>query len=110
MQNTSGATTGTWQVKLLVVWFGLDGLLYLGALLTMVQTMTDTAYRPYAYAFTIALVASWATRMAYGIWLELRRVHQAEHEKAHKVDEILQQHGLSPDQSEAVRQALKSLV
>jgi len=109
MENTNGATSSTWRVKLLVIWLGLDGLLYLGALLTMVQAMTDTVYRTYAYGFTIALVSSWAMRMAYGIWLELRRVHQAAHEKALQVDAILRQHGLSPDQSESIRHALKNL-
>lgn len=99
----------TWRGKLLLLWLGLDGLLYLGALLTLVLAITDAAYRPYTYGFTIALVTSWAIRMAYGIWLELRRVHDEARVKARQVDDILRRHGLSPDQSEAIARELKDL-
>lgn len=95
--------------RLLLLWMGLDAVLYLGALMTLVLALTDRAARPYTYGFTIALVTSWALRMTYGIWLELRRARQAENEKARKLDEILKQHGLTDDQSASVAQAIKGL-
>jgi ribosomal protein L4 len=84
-------------------------LLYLGALLSLVMALTDLSLRPLTYAFTIALVTSWALRMAYGIWLELRRVRQEEQEKTRKLNEILQRHGLSEDQSAALAKEIKNL-
>jgi len=95
--------------KLLLLWFGLDAVLYLGALLTLVMALTDLSLRPLTYAFTIALVTSWVLRMAYGIWLELRRVHQEEQEKARKLNAILQQHGLSEDESASLAREIKNL-
>jgi hypothetical protein len=99
----------TGKGKLLVLWFGLDAVLYLGALLTLVMALTDLTLRPLTYAFTFALVTSWVLRMAYGIWLELRRVHQEEQEKAKKLNEILKKHGLSEDQSASLAREIKSL-
>jgi hypothetical protein len=95
--------------KLLILWFGLDGMLYLGALLALVMALTDPSARPYAYGFTIALVISWASRMGYGIWLELRRLHKLETEKARKLNEILQKHGLSEEQTAAVVREMKDM-
>ncbi len=97
----------TGKGKLLVLWFGLDAVLYLGALMTLVLSLTDTSVRPFTYAFTIALVSSWALRMAFGIWLELRRVREVEKEKARKLGEILQKHGLSEGASAAVLEEIK---
>jgi hypothetical protein len=97
------------KVKLLVLWFGLDAVFYLGALVFLVLALTDQSLRPFAYAFTIALVTSWALRMAYGIRLELRRVRQEEQEKARKLHAILQQHGLSDDESASLAREIKSL-
>jgi hypothetical protein len=99
----------TGKGKLLVLWFGLDAVLYLGALMTLVLSLTDTSVRPFTYAFTIALVSSWALRMAFGIWLELRRVREVEKEKARKLGEILQKHGLSEGASAAVLEEIKGL-
>jgi hypothetical protein len=107
--STFGTVWDTGKGKLLILWFGLDAVFYLGALLCLVQALTDPSARPYAYGFTIALVTSWASRMAYGIWLELRRVRRAQNEKARKLDEILKRHGLTEDQSEAVLREIKSL-
>ena len=78
-RNMANSTTleAVWKSgkgKLLVLWFGLDAVLYLGALMTLVLALTDSSVRPVTYGFTIALVTSWASRMAYGIWFELRRV------------------------------------
>ncbi len=109
MLKTIEVACKSWRGKLLLLWMGLDALLYLGALLTLVLAITDIAYRPYTYAFTIALVTSWAVRMAYGIWLELRRVHNEARAKALQVDDILRRHGLSPDQSESIARELKNL-
>jgi hypothetical protein len=109
MLKAIGAACGTWRGMLLILWLGLDGLLYLGALLTLALAIMDTTYRPYTYGFTIALVTSWATRMAYGIWLELRRARSVRREKALKVNEILQKHGLSEDQSDAIARELRRL-
>ncbi len=103
------AACASWHGKLLLIWMGFDGLLYLGALLTLVLAITDAAYRPLTYGFTIALVTSWAARMAYGIWLELRRVHHEAQAKAMRMDDILRRHGLSADQSEAIARELKEL-
>ncbi len=110
------STTATLEVvwktgkgKLLVIWFGLDAVLYLGALLTLVMALTDLSLRPLTYAFTIALVTSWALRMAYGIWLELRRVHHEEEAKVKKLNEILKKHGLTEDQSASLAREIKSL-
>lgn len=99
----------TGKGKLLILWFGLDALLYLGALLSLVLAITDPALRPITYAFTIALVTSWALRMGYGIWLELRRVRREESEKSRKLNEILKKHGLTEDASAAVLKELKGL-
>ncbi len=95
--------------KLLVIWFGFDAVLYLGAMLYLVMALTDRTLRPFAYAFTIALVTSWALRMAYGIWLELRRVHREEQEKARKLSKILQQHGISVDESAFMAREIRNL-
>jgi len=103
------AVWNTGKGKLLVLWFGLDALLYLGALLTLVLAITDPEIRPLTYGFTIALVSSWALRMAYGIWLELRRVRREENEKARKLNEILKKHGLTEDASAAVLKEIKGL-
>ena len=103
------AACASWHGKLLLIWMGFDGLLYLGALLTLVLAITDAAYRPLTYGFTIALVTSWAARMAYGIWLELRRVRQAEAEKASKLNDILKRHGLDEAASAAVLKEIKGL-
>lgn len=97
------------QGKLLILWFGLDAVLYLGALVALMLSLTDLDYRPLAYGFTIALVSSWALRMAYGIWLELRRVRRAEQEKAGKVGEILRRHGLTEADTARVMDELKGL-
>ncbi len=99
----------TGKGKLLLIWFGLDAVFYLGALLSLVMALTDISLRPVAYAFTIALVTSWALRMAYGIWLELRRVHQEEQEKAQKLSQILQRHGISVDDSASLAREIKNL-
>jgi ABC-type microcin C transport system permease subunit YejE len=97
------------QGKVLILWFGLDGVLYLSALMTLFIALVDQSARPYAYGFTIALVVSWALRMAYGIWLELARVRRAEADKTRRLDTILKQHGLSAEQSAAVLQEIKDL-
>jgi hypothetical protein len=107
--TTFDAVWKTGKGKLLILWFGLDALLYLGALMTLVLTLTDKSIRPYTYAFTIALVTSWALRMAYGIWFELRRVRDAGIEKARKLSEILKKHGLTEDESASVAREIKSL-
>lgn len=112
--SKSATFKAIWQTgkgKLLVLWFGLDAVLYLGALMTLVLSLTDTSVRPFTftYAFTIALVSSWALRMAFGIWLELRRVREVEKEKARKLGEILQKHGLSEGASAAVLREIKGL-
>lgn len=104
-----GTAWSTGNGKLLILWFGLDGMLYLGALLALVMALGDPSVRPYAYGFTIALVASWASRMGYGIWLELRRVRQAEEEKARRLDAILKRHGLTQDETASVMREIKSL-
>jgi hypothetical protein len=109
MLKTIEAACATWRGKLLLLWMGFDGLLYLGALLTLVLAITDPAYRPLTYGFTIALVTSWAVRMAYGIWLELRRVRTEAREKVLRVDDILRRHGVSADQSEAIARELNDL-
>lgn len=109
MWNAIETACKTWRGKLLILWLGLDGLLYLAALLTLALAITDPAYRPYTYGFTIALVTSWLARMTYGIWMELRRVHDEARMKALQVDDILRRHGLSPDQSEAIARELKRL-
>ena len=106
---TFEAVWKTGKGKLLVLWFGLDAVLYLGALLTLVLAITDPEVRPLTYAFTIALVSSWALRMAYGIWLELRRVRQAEAEKARLLNDILKRHGLDDAASAAVLKEIKGL-
>lgn len=106
---TFEAVWNTGKGKLLVLWFGLDAVLYLGALLSLVLAITDPTLRPVTYGFTIALVSSWALRMTYGIWLELRRVRRAEAEKAHKLNDILKKHGLSEDASAAVLKEIKGL-
>lgn len=106
---TLGKAWMTNKGKLLILWFGLDGVLYLAALAALVMALTDSSVRPYAYGFTIALVVSWALRMAYGIWLELRRVRQAEAEKARKLNEILKKHGLTEDESASVLKEIKGL-
>lgn len=110
--SKSATFEAIWQTgkgKLLVLWFGLDAVLYLGALMTLVLSLTDTSMRPFTYAFTIALVSSWALRMSFGIWLELRRVREVEKEKARKLGEILQKHGLSEGASAAVLKEIKGL-
>lgn len=107
--DTFGAVWNTSKGKLLILWFGLDALFYLGALLSLVLALTDPTARPYAYGFTIALVSSWASRMAYGIWLELRRVRRVEAEKTRRLDDILKKHGLSEDASAAVLKEIKGL-
>lgn len=110
--SKSATFEAIWQTgkgKLLVLWFGLDAVLYLGALMTLVLSLTDTSMRPFTYAFTIALVSSWALRMSFGIWLELRRVREVEKEKARKLGEILQKHGLSEGVSAAVLKEIKGL-
>lgn len=109
MLDASKPTGTSWQAKVLVLWMGLDGLFYLGALMALVMALGDTVYRPYAYGFTIALVTSWAARMTYGIWLELRRVHRNAQAKAARLDDILRQHGLTAAQSEALARDLKVL-
>ena len=111
MGNTA-TRDGVWtngKVRLLVIWFGLDALLYLGAVLSMVLAISDASLRPLAYGFTIALVASWALRMAYGIWLELHRVRAEEREKARRLDEILKKHGLTEEESASVAREIKGL-
>lgn len=107
--GTFGTAWDTGKGKLLILWFGLDGVLYLGALLALVSALTDPSARPYAYGFTAALVASWASRMAYGIWLELRRVRRAQAEKARRLDDILKKHGLSDEASAAVLKEIEGL-
>lgn len=109
MKNTTDVNWKAGKVQLLVLWFGLDAVFYLGALVSLVLALTDLSLRPLAYAFTIALVTSWALRMAYGIWLELRRVRHEEQEKAQKLSEILQQHGLSENESAALAKEIKNL-
>ncbi len=47
--------------------------------------------------------------MSFGIWLELRRVREVEKEKARKLGEILQKHGLSEGASAAVLKEIKGL-
>ena len=106
---TLEAVWKTGKGKLLLFWFGLDAVFYLGALLSLVMALTDLSLRPVAYAFTIALVTSWALRMAYGIWLELRRVHQEEQEKAQRLSQILQRHGISADESAFLVREIKNL-
>lgn len=106
---TFEAVWKTGKGKLLILWFGLDAVLYLGALLTLVLAITDPDVRPLTYGFTIALVTSWALRMAYGIWLELRRVRREENEKSRKLNEILRKHGLTEDASAAVLKEIKGL-
>ncbi len=106
---TFEAVWKTGKGKLLILWFGFDAVLYLGALLTLVLAITDPGVRPFTYGFTIALVTSWALRMAYGIWLELRRVRQAEAEKASKLNDILKRHGLDEAASAAVLKEIKGL-
>ena len=106
---TFEAVWKTGKGKLLILWFGLDAVLYLGALLTLVLAITDPGVRPLTYGFTIALVSSWALRMAYGIWLELRRVRQAEAEKARLLNDILKRHGLDEAASAAVLKEIKGL-
>ena len=108
-KTTFEAIWNTGKGKLLVLWFGLDAVLYLGALMTLVLALTDPSVRPVTYAFTILLVTSWASRMAYGIWLELRRVRQVENEKARKLGEVLMKHGLSEDLSATVAREIKNL-
>lgn len=107
--TTHEAVWSSGKVKLVVLWFGLDALLYLGALLALVLALNDPSVRPVAYAFTILLVVSWASRMAYGIWLELGRLRQLEKEKTRKLDDILRKHGLSEDAMAAVAQEIKHL-
>jgi hypothetical protein len=106
---TFEAVWKTGKGKLLVLWFGLDAVLYLGALMTLVLSLADKSVRPFTYGFTIALVTSWALRMTYGIWLELRRVRQMENEKARKLNEILKKHGLTEDESAALAREIKGL-
>lgn len=109
MLNVIETACVTWRGKLLLFWLGLDALLYLGALLTLALAISDLAFRPYTYIFTFALVTSWALRMAYGIWLELKRGRDAAREKARKVDAILRRHGLSDDESASIARELKSI-
>lgn len=104
-----GSVWNTNNGKLLVIWFGLDGMLYLGALTGLVLALTDPALRPLAYGFTIALVVSWALRMAYGIRLELRRVRLAEREKTSRLGDILRRHGLSEDASVSALAEIRNL-
>jgi hypothetical protein len=107
--TTIGSVWSNDKGRLLLLWMGLDAVFYLGALLSLVLALTDKSVRPYAYGFTIALVISWALRMAYGIWLELRRVRQTEIEKARKLDEILKKHGLTEEESASVARELKGM-
>lgn len=106
---TFEAVWNTGKGKLLILWFGFDAVLYLGALLSLVLAITDPEMRPLTYGFTISLVTSWALRMGYGIWLELRRVRQVAAEKARKLNDILKKHGLSEDASAAVLKEIKGL-
>lgn len=106
---TLGKLWNTGKGKLLILWFGLDGVLYLSALMALFVALADASARPYAYGFTIALVLSWTLRMAYGIWLELRRVRRQESDKARRLDAILKQHGLSADQSASVLREIRQL-
>ncbi|MEW5789710.1 MAG: hypothetical protein AB1899_17850 [Pseudomonadota bacterium] len=99
----------TRQGKLLVIWFGVDGVLYLGALAGLVLSLMDLSMRPLAYGFTAALVVSWALRMAYGIRLELRRVRLAERERTSRLGEILRKHGLSEDASASALAEIRNL-
>lgn len=103
------AACATGRGTLLIFWLGLDGVLYLGALLTLALAISDLAYRPYTYVFTFALVTSWAIRMAYGIGLELKRGRDANRDKARQVDEILRRHGLDEAQAAAIRHELKNI-